>query len=134
MQEEAVESLANGVVNVMQHLGMIEDVRISKDEIDSKAKKTARRAVTTRRMSATDAAASTVLTKFEWVYAKNAGMWYPKVAPGDIVKEGQTIGTVGDLFGDTLENVNSPVNGAVLFLTINPSVLENGLLIGIGAA
>jgi len=32
-----------------------------------------------------------------------------------------------------LENVNSPVNGVVLFLTVNPSVLENGLLMGIGA-
>jgi hypothetical protein len=31
-----------------------------------------------------------------------------------------------------LENVNSPVNGVVLFLTINPSVLENGLLMGLG--
>jgi predicted deacylase len=59
-------------------------------------------------------------------------VWYPKVAPGDVVNEGEQIGTVGDLFGDTLENVNSPVNGVVLFLTINPSVLENGLLMGIG--
>jgi hypothetical protein len=49
------------------------------------------------------------------------------------VKEGQQIGTVGDLFGDTLEKIASPVTGTVLFLTINPSVLENGLLMGIGA-
>jgi hypothetical protein len=40
--------------------------------------------------------------------------------------------SVKDLFGDTLENLVSPVNGVVLFLTINPSVLENGLLMGIG--
>jgi predicted deacylase len=61
-------------------------------------------------------------------------MWYPKTGPGDRVKEGQQIGTVGDLFGDTSEEIISPVNGVVLFLTINPSVLENGLLMGIGAA
>ena len=60
-------------------------------------------------------------------------MWYPKVAPGDAVREGEKIGTVGDLFGDTLEKILSPVNGVVFFLTINPSVLENGLLMGIGA-
>jgi len=41
---------------------------------------------------------------------------------------------VGDLFGDILEQVISPVNGVILFLTINPSVLENGLLMGIGVA
>jgi uncharacterized protein len=60
-------------------------------------------------------------------------VWYPKIAARDIVNEGEQIGTPGDLFGGTLENVKSPVNGVVLFLTIDPSVLENGLLMGIGA-
>jgi predicted deacylase len=77
--------------------------------------------------------ATTLLTKFEWLYTKSAGMWYPRVAPGDAVRKGEQIGTVGDLFGDTLEEIVSPVNGVVLFLTINPSVLGNGLLMGIGA-
>jgi predicted deacylase len=138
MQEEAVSLLVNGVVNVMSHLGMIEDARfeshIANSETNSKAKKTARRAVATARTSAADTAVSTLLTKFEWVYTKNAGMWYPKIAPGDVVKEGEQIGTVGDLFGEILEKIISPVNGVVLFLTINPSVLENGLLMGIGVA
>lgn len=133
MQEEAVALLVNGVVNVMRHLGMIEDAKfeshIANSETNSKAKKTARRAVATARISAAD---TTLLTKFEWVYTKNAGMWYPKIAPGDVVKEGEQIGTVGDLFGEILEKIISPVNGVVLFLTINPSVLESGLLMGIG--
>jgi hypothetical protein len=59
-------------------------------------------------------------------------MWYPQVAAGDVVKKGKEIGTIGDLFGDVLEKIISPVNGVALFLTINPSVLENGLLMGIG--
>jgi predicted deacylase len=143
MQEEAVELLVTGVVNVMRHLGMIagdtpattgnDEVRMPNDERNSKAKKTAHRAAATGKESAANTAASTVLTKFEWVYTKSAGMWYPKIAPGDVVNEGEQIGTVGDLFGDTLEEVVSPVNGVVLFLTVNPSVLENGLLMGIGA-
>jgi hypothetical protein len=145
LQEEAVELLVNGVVNVMRHSGMIagdtpattgnDEARMLNDERNPKSKiqKTARRAVATGKASAADTAAPTVLTKFEWVYTKNAGMWYPKIVPGDVVKEGEQIGTVGDLFGDTLEEIISPVNGVVLFLTINPSVLENGLLMGIGA-
>jgi hypothetical protein len=75
---------------------------------------------------------TTVLTKFDWIYTKSTGGWYPKVAEGDAVREGEQIGTVGNLFGDTLEEIASPVNGVVLFLTISPSVLENGLLMGIG--
>ena len=127
MQEEAVSLLVNGVVNVMRHLGMIESAKfeshIANSETNSKAKpkKTAR-----------SAEATTVLTKFDWLYTKSTGVWYPKVAQGDAVREGEQIGTVGDLFGETLENINSPVNGVVLFLTINPSVLKDGLLMGIG--
>jgi len=64
-------------VNVMRHLGMIEDAKfeshIANSETNSKAKpkKTARSAV-----------ATTVLTKFDWLYTKSTGVWYPKVAQG----------------------------------------------------
>jgi predicted deacylase len=143
MEEEAVALLVNGVLNVMRHLGMVEstadatatandEIRMTNKEGNLKAKKTAHRAVATARAFAADTATSTVLTQFEWVYTKSAGVWYPKVAAGDVVKKGEQIGTVGDLFGDTLENINSPATGVVLFLTINPSVLEKGLLMGIG--
>ena len=118
MQEDAVALLVNGVVNVMRHLAMIVGELPHLNPLPNKGEE----------------GSTTLLTKFEWVYTKSAGMWYPKISPGDVVKEGQQIGTVGDLFGDTLEEIVSPVNGVVLFLTINPSVLENGLLMGIGVA
>jgi len=116
MQEDAVELLVNGVVNVMRHLGMIAGEHPHLNPLPNKGEE----------------GSATVLTKFEWIYTKCTGVWYPKVAAGDVVKEGEQIGTVKDLFGDTLERIISPVNGVVLFLTINPSVLENGLLMGIG--
>ena len=116
MQEDAVELLVNGVVNVMRHLGMIAGEHPHLNPLPNKGEE----------------GSATVLTKFEWVYTKSAGVWYPKVGAGDVVNKEEQIGTVGDLFGDTLERIISPVNGVVLFLTINPSVLENGLLIGIG--
>jgi predicted deacylase len=116
MQEDAVELLVNGVVNVMRHLGMIAGEHPHLNPLPNKGEE----------------GSATVLTKFEWVYTKSAGVWYPKVGAGDVVNKEEQIGTVGDLFGDTLERIISPVNGVVLFLTINPSVLENGLLMGIG--
>ncbi len=146
MQEEAVELLVNGVMRVMQQLGMLAGTKSqipnskSQGNFKSQTKRTARSseslreeaAVATAKGSAADTAAPTLLTKFEWLYTKHAGMWYPEVAPGDAVKESEKIGTVADLFGDTVEEIVSPANGVVLFLTINPSVLENGLLMGIG--
>ena len=116
MQEEAVALLVNGVVSVMRHLGMIAGERPHPNPLPNKGEEET----------------ATLLTEFEWLYTKSTGVWYPKVEPGDVVNEGERIGTVGDLFGDTLEEIASPVNGVVLFLTINPSVVENGLLMGIG--
>ncbi|HJT44785.1 MAG TPA: succinylglutamate desuccinylase/aspartoacylase family protein, partial [Chthoniobacterales bacterium] len=110
LQQDAVELLVNGVRNVMQHLGMLE--KANGETRSAKQPK--------------------VMTKFEWLYTKYPGMWYPKVGAGDVVEKGKEIGQVGDLFGDTLEKIISPADGVVLFLTINPSVLENGLLMGIG--
>ena len=117
MQEDAVELLVNGVVNLMRLLGTIAGEHPHLNPLPNKGEE----------------GSATVLTKFEWIYTKCTGVWYPKVAAGDVMKEGEQIGMVRDLFGDTLEEIISPVNGVVLFLTINPSVLEDGLLMGIGA-
>jgi uncharacterized protein len=112
LQEDAVEMLVNGVRRVMQHLGMRQD----EEEVPH-----------------TSASATpTVLTRFEWLYSKHAGLWYPRIAVGDVVHEGGEIGAIGSLFGDVMEKIITPVTGRVLFLTVNPSVVEHGLLMGIG--
>lgn len=118
MQPDQVELLVNGVARVMAHLGMLPAGGMGQGA--------------GRKKQSGKGQAPSLLTKFEWMYTKHAGMWYSKVAAGDHVKRGEQIGYVGDLFGDTLEKIVSPVDGVVLFLTINPSVLENGLLMGIG--
>ncbi len=107
LQPEAVELLKDGVLRVLAHLGMVSP-------------------------SVASAPAPTVLHSFEWLYAANAGMFYAAVAAGDDVTKGQVIGTVGSLFGEPLEEVVSPVDGTVLFLTTSPAVKADGLLIGIG--
>jgi predicted deacylase len=61
-------------------------------------------------------------------------MFYPSVTVDDEVQAGQEIGAVGSLFGETLERIIAPVTGRVLFLTINPAVRANGLLMGIGVS
>jgi predicted deacylase len=109
LQQDAVDLLMDGVHRVLAHLGM-----------------------TAQRVP--DAAPPTVLTSFDWQYSKHAGMFYPSVAVDEEVREGQEIGRVGSLFGETLETIISPVAGRVLFLTINPAVLANGLLMGIGVS
>jgi predicted deacylase len=109
LQPEAVQLLVDGVRRVLAHLGTCEK-------------------------TVANAAKPTLLRAFEWLYSKHAGMFYPAVNVGDQISAGQVVGRIGSLFGDTLEEITAPVNGRVLFLTINPAVLENGLLMGIGVA
>ena len=109
LQHDAVALLTDGIERVLAHLGM-------------------------RETTVPAAPPPTVLTSFECLYTQHAGMFYPSVAADDEVRAGQEIGRIGSLFGETLETITSPVTGRVLFLTINPAVLANGLLIGIGVA
>jgi predicted deacylase len=138
LQEDAVAMLMDGVRSVMGHLGMMEaedaaGTAAATEEAKDRRSQTAATggAETGRRPVATP---PTVLTRFEWIYTKNAGMWYPGAAAGDLVEKGKEIGAIGSLFGDVTEKIIAPVTGRVLFLTINPSVSENGLLMGIGVA
>lgn len=107
LQQDAVKFLTDGAQRALRHLGM------SNDE-------------------APESVPPQLLTSFDWVYAANAGMFYPDVEAGDLIQQGAEIGRVGSLFGDTLERVIAPVTGRVLFLTINPAVKAGGLLMGIG--
>jgi predicted deacylase len=122
LQEEAVQMLIGGVMRVMAHMGMCKQGAGSSELEDGN-----------QTASPTEEGPE-VLTRFEWVYAKQAGMFYPRVAAGNLVQKGEEIGTIGSLFGDVLETVIAPVTGRVLFLTINPSVLEEGVLMGVGVA
>ncbi len=108
LQPEAVDLLTNGILRVLNHLGMID-------------------------IDVPEVAAPTVLTNFEWLYSENAGMFYPSVAINEDIVEGQRIGHIGSLFGEQLEEIHAPLSGRILFITTSPAVLEHGLLMGIGA-
>ncbi len=108
LQPEAVQQLTDGVMRVLNYVG-----------------------VTDEQVTAADAE-PTALNLFEWLYSANAGMFYPSVAINEDVSEGQEVGTIGSLDGETLEVVKSPVRGRVLFITTSPAMLAQGLLMGIG--
>jgi predicted deacylase len=59
MQEEAVALLANGVVNVMRHLGMLAEEHPQLNPLPNNGEEVN----------------ATVLTTFKWLYTESAGMW-----------------------------------------------------------
>lgn len=71
---------------------------------------------------------------FRWVRCTSEGWWQPEVEVGAAVGAGQRLGAILDPFGDELEQVAAPLDGAVAFLTTSPAVAADGLLLAIAGA
>ena len=107
LQLDAVDQLTNGILRVLNHIGVTKkDVPQADDPV--------------------------LLSNFEWLYSEKAGMFYPSVDIDEEVKEGQVVGRIGSFTGETLEVVQTPIGGRVLFTTTSPAISEKGLLMGIG--
>jgi hypothetical protein len=62
------------------------------------------------------------------LWARSGGLWRRKVDVGQRVKEGQLLGTVSDLHGETLQVATAPLTGVVNFLRVHYSVNEGDTL------
>ena len=57
-----------------------------------------------------------VLAGWSWLRSDVDGLFYPTVQVGDHVEKGQDLGRVADIFGSTLQTMEAPVSGEILFL------------------
>ena len=106
LTEPETQLLVDGVGNTLRHLGMLGDIVPPATPIE--------------------------IDRFTWLNSPAEGMWYPSVVVGESVREGQTIGRIGDLFGDTLAEIAAPHPGDVLFITSSPAMPADGLIMAIG--
>ncbi|MGH2348595.1 MAG: succinylglutamate desuccinylase/aspartoacylase family protein [bacterium] len=76
----------------------------------------------------------TYLSGSKWLHTDRDATYHPFVEVGEQVEEGQTIGELRDLFGETLQVLKAPATGPVLFLVTALAVKKGDPLIGIGIA
>jgi uncharacterized protein len=106
LEEHAVRLLVDGTRNALRHLGMLPGAPERRPVQD--------------------------VDRFEWLYSEPAGFWAASVDVGARVRAGDPLGEVRDLYGDVLQAVHAPVDGAVLFLTTSAAVAAGGLLGAVG--
>ena len=77
--------------------------------------------------------APTFLDRFVWLAAEQDCIFYPKVAVGQRVKEGEVLAEFTDLFGERIGELRSPATGPVLFLVTSPAINRGDPLMALGA-
>ncbi len=74
----------------------------------------------------------TPLREFAWNRAEVSGSYHPVVKPGDRVTQGQRVGSIRDLFGETIAEVDASASGIVTFCVTCLAVKQGDPLLGIG--
>ncbi len=74
-----------------------------------------------------------VLCKTTWVRAPRSGICRLDAALGDEVEKGQSLGVIGDAFGDSRVRLKARTKGIVLGRRLNPLVTQGDAVVHIGA-
>jgi len=102
---DIVEGVVEGIYNVMKHLGMME----GEPEIPAKAR---------------------VYHPYH-LYSEHGGFFISNVRAGDLVKEGDVLGVIKDLYGEVLEEIVIPTDGVIHMVT-SPAIWEGDVVYEIG--
>ena len=65
------------------------------------------------------------------LYSDHGGFFISNVRAGDMVEEGQVLGVIKNLFGDTLQEITVPTNGVIHMVT-SPAIWEGDVVYEIG--
>ena len=68
---------------------------------------------------------------WSWLRSEHNGVYYPTVKVGEQVTVGQDLGRVADVFGNTLQSLQAPQNGVVLFLVTSLAINSGDPLLAI---
>jgi predicted deacylase len=72
------------------------------------------------------------IDKYEVVNSNTDGLFFPRVAMGGTVTEGQTVGVVQDYLGDVKEEVKAPFGGIILYIIGTPPANKGEPLFEVG--
>ncbi|HVA20497.1 MAG TPA: succinylglutamate desuccinylase/aspartoacylase family protein [Candidatus Micrarchaeia archaeon] len=96
-----------GLQNVMAHLGMVDPLGPPPPD-------------------------PVAMDRMDWMRTDISATYHPVVAVGDRVREGQPVGELRDIFGDTVRELRAPAAGDVVFLVTSLAVKAGDPLLGIG--
>ena len=73
------------------------------------------------------------ILKAEYVEASSDGLWYTYFKQGEKIKKGEIIGTLKNIEGDTIQEVEAKFDATILYYTISLGVRKKDTLIAYGS-
>jgi hypothetical protein len=80
------------------------------------------------------AAEPMVLHRFKGVFAPAEGLWFPAVRKGDVVRAGQRLGVMRDIFDEPVAEIVADEDAVALVVTTSPPRRVGDILFGLGMA
>jgi uncharacterized protein len=108
VEEDAIQRHVDGMLNVWRTLGLLRDA------------------------PPRPPAPPRMLSRFEWLRSAHEGVFLCRARVNDEVRQGDELGEMVDLLGNSLGVVRAPADGVVLFTLTSPAIKNGGLLLGIG--
>lgn len=105
--EESVSRNVSGILNVMRLFKMIEG-------------------------SADPGVAPVWIDRYEVVYSKTDGLFYPQIKMGYYVLKGQPVGYVVDYLGEVREEITAPFSGVIMYIINTPPTSRGEPLVEVG--
>jgi predicted deacylase len=72
------------------------------------------------------------MSEMVWTRTDVSATYHPQIAVGDRVEQGQVVGELRDIFGETLSTIRADASGVVVFLVTSLAVKAGDPLLGIG--
>lgn len=107
MDQPAIEEGINGTLRLMKHLGMIDWAPDIRQE-------------------------TRIIWNTSWIRARTAGIFHAHVQAGDLIHKHQLVGAITDPFGESHEQIKSPVTGYLIGINNNPVVNAGDALMHVG--
>lgn len=73
------------------------------------------------------------LENYQFIRTDLTGLWYPDIVVSQLVKQGQVVGQIRDVFGQHMLDVQSPIEGVVTCIRTSPNIRPGNVIFELGA-
>ncbi|MBT1688121.1 succinylglutamate desuccinylase/aspartoacylase family protein [Dawidia soli] len=68
-----------------------------------------------------------------YIEAEHTGIFYPNFKSGALIRKGTLLGTITDPFNNTIQEILSPIDGFIIYMTVTPPITKGETIFSLGS-